>query len=123
MGGHDRTAAVQKQNEKGAHCKLTTWRKLERANGALVLTAFGGVLEKSPGVSWGQRKHPPGTSRGRRALPPTAGLPGGSPDSTISTPCPPSCCRLLPGVRTRETPSTRSTKENAQVSPPPQAGN
>lgn len=57
--GHGCTAAFQRQREKGVRCKLTTGCRLARANRASVLTALGGVLEKSPGICSGQSRDPP----------------------------------------------------------------
>ena len=93
QGGSGHRAAIQQQNEEGAHHKLTTWHTLERTNRARAFTASAGVLEKLPGVIWGQNRdapHPPRYPTGRGdLLPPVAGLPGGSLGKQFLLPVPP----------------------------------
>lgn len=93
------------------HCKLTTGCRLERTNRALVLTAFGGVLEKSPGMRLGQET---GLLRGLtdvRAQ--TWSLPRGGRAGVLVCFPPPDATLLS---------STCSTRENAQVAAVPPAG-
>ena len=93
QGGSGHRAAIQQQNEEGAHHKLTTWHTLERTNRARAFTASAGVLEKLPGVIWGQKRdapHPPRYPTGRGdLLPPVAGSPGGSLGKQFLLPVPP----------------------------------
>lgn len=96
---------------RGVHCKLTTGCRLERTNRALVLTAVGGVLEKSPGMCLGQGTGllgGPTRVQGQTWPLPQGGLAGAlvcfpAPDATLLS-------------------STCSTGENAQVAAVPPAG-
>lgn len=119
--GHSCTVAFQRQREKGVCCKLTTGCRLARTNRASVLTAFGGVLEKSPGICSGQRRDPlrrPVNLQWADLGPSHYGVAWmgclAAPRFLNACPLPPPDAALLS--------STNSTRKNAQVAAVPHAG-
>lgn len=114
-GDSGRTAAFQRQHEKGVRCKLTTGCRPARTNRASVLTAFGGCWEKHLGCAEARGETPrwpvslPGPPSASHNAQPSRGawrLPG----SLVSVPFPSPDAALLS--------STRSTKQNAQAAAP-----